>query len=170
MATILTTTYDTDASLAVTAWTTTLLAGETATSAIFDNTTTKYVDVLIGGILELDATTPVVGDTMDIYITGQYSETATDMGGGIDALFGAAGEEVVDVSFVRANLTLLAVVSVEATTPAVAQGYHWGPISVASAFGGVMPKRFMLALHNNTAGAMAAGCDVNTTGIQYTST
>ena len=167
---ILTTTYAADAALAVTAWTTTLAAGETATSAIFANGSTNYVDVLIGGALALDATTPVAGDTMDIYISGQYSDTATDMGGAIDALYGAGGEEVVDTSFVRANLTLLAVVSVEATTPATAQTYHWGPVSVAAAFGGVMPKNFMLALHNNTAGAIAAGCDVNTIGITYTST
>jgi len=162
--------YATDSALAVTEWDATLAAGQFATSAIYDNTSTLYTDVLVGGVLELDATTPVAGDTMDIYIAGQYSETATDMGGGIDALFDAATEEVVDTAFVTANLVLFAVVSVEATTPATAQGYHWGPVSVASAFGGIMPKRFMLVLHNNTAGTMAAGPDVNTTGITYTST
>ncbi|KKL52593.1 hypothetical protein LCGC14_2283920, partial [marine sediment metagenome] len=51
-----------------------------------DTASTNYVDVLLGGVLELDATTPVAGDTMDIYICGQYSETATDMTGAIDAL------------------------------------------------------------------------------------
>jgi len=161
-------TYDTDAALAVTAWGTSLAPGEFATSAIFDNTSTLYMDVLCGGILELGATTPVVGDTLDIYIAGQYSETATDMTGGIDALFNAATEEVEDTAFVKANLILFVSSEVEATTPATAQGYHWGPAGVAQFFGGIMPKRFMLVLHNNTAGTMAAGSDVNTTGITFT--
>lgn len=167
---VTTTTYATDVALAVTEWDATLAAGQYATSAIYDNTSTNYIDVLVGGVLELDATTPVAGDTMEIYVVGQYSETATDMTGGIDALFDAATEEAADTAFVAANLILLTVVSVEATTPATAQGYHWGPVSIASAFGGIMPKRFMLVLHNNTAGTMAAGTDCNTTGITYTST
>ena len=162
-------TYGSDVALAVTEWDATLAAGEFATSAIFDNTTSKFMDLLLGGVLELDATTPVAGDTLDIYIVGQYSATATDMTGAIDALLNAATEEAEDVAFVKANLQRLVTVSVEATTPATAQGYHWGPIGVAQFFGGVMPQKLMLILHNNTAGTMAAGPDVNTVGITYTS-
>jgi len=161
--------YDTDAAIVVTAWTTTLLTGEAATSAIYDNTTTLYVDVLVGGIIEGDTVTGIlaVGETFDIYIAGQYSETATDMGGGIDALFGAAGEEVEDVSWVKANMTLFKSISLEATTPDVDQGYHFGPIGVAQFFGGIMPKRFMLLLHNNTGASLGGSSDVNTTGVTY---
>ena len=161
-------TFGSDVALAVTAWGTSLAPGEFATSAIFDNTSSLFMDVFVGGILELGATTPVAGDTLDVYISGQYSATATDMTGGIDALFVAATELVEDTAFVKANLILLRSVSVEATTPATAQGYHWGPIGVAQFFGGIMPQRFMLTLHNNTDGTMAAGSDVNTVGITYT--
>jgi len=164
-------TYAADEAIAVTEWDTTLAAGQFATSAIFDNTSNLYIDVLVGGILELDATTPVAGDTMDIYIVGNYdTDTATDMGGGIDALLDAATEETEDEAFVKANLTLFTSVSVEAGTPATAQGYHWGPLGVAQFFGGVMPKKFMLILHNNTAGTMAANPNVNAVGVTYTST
>lgn len=159
--------YGSDVALAVTEWDTTLAAGEFATSAIFDNTTELFMDVLVGGLLELDATTPVAGDTMDIYVLGQYSGTATDMTGAIDALLNAATEEAEDVAFVKANLILLASVSVESAAPATAQGYHWGPVGIAQFFG-IMPQRFMLILHNNTAGTMAANPDVNTVGITYT--
>jgi len=161
-------TYATDAALAVTAWSTGLTTGLTATSAIFDNTSTKYVDVLIGGVVEIATTTVAAGESLDIYISGQYSETATDMGGAIDALYGAAGQEVVSTSFVRENLIIAVSIQPEAATPDTAQGYHWGPLSVAGLFGGTMPKRFMLALHNNTGASLAAGSDVNTTGITYT--
>ena len=162
--------YAADEAIAVTAWGTGLAATQYASSAMFDNTTNKYVDVLVGGILELDATTPVAGDTLDIYVSGNYqTATATDMGGGIDALFDAATEEVADTAFNPLNLTFLTSVAVEATTPATAQGYHFGPVSIAAAFGGTMPQKFFLVLHNNTAGTMAAGSNVNAVGITYTS-
>ncbi len=162
-------TYGSDVALAVTEWDATLAAGQFATSAIFDNTTSLFMDVLLGGVLELDAVTPVAGDTMDIYIVGQYSGTAADMTGAIDALLNAATEEVEDTAFVKANLILLASISIESAVPATAQGYHWGPIGIAQFFG-QMPQRFMLILHNNTAGTMAANPDVNTVGITFTST
>ena len=160
--------YGSDVALAVTEWDATLAAGQFATSAIFNNTSSLFMDVLVGGALDLDATTPVVGDTMDIYVLGQYSGTATDMTGAIDNLLNAATEEAEDVAFVKANLILLVSVAVEATTPANAQEYHWGPVSIAAAFGGTMPQRFLLLLHNNTAGTMAASPNVNTVGITYT--
>lgn len=163
-------TYGSDVALAVTAWTTTLLTQEWATSAIFDNSSSLFADVLLGGIVEGDTVTGVItaGESFDIYIVGQYSGTATDMGGGIDALLGAANEEVKDVAFVKANLKLLVSVQVEATTPDVDQGYHWGPTSVEQVFGR-MPQFFMLLLHNNTGASLGAGSDVNTVGITYTS-
>ncbi len=168
---VTTVTYAADEAIAVTEWDATLAAGQFATSAIFSNTTNLYVDVLLGGILELDATTPVVGDTMDIYIAGQYdTDTATDMTGGIDALFDAATEEAADTAFVLANLILLTSVAIQATSTFGDAGFHWGPVGVAQYFGGIMPKAFMLVLHNNTAGTMAAGPDVNAVGITYTST
>ena len=159
--------YAADEAIAVTAWGTGLAATQYASSALFDNTTNLYVDVLVGGILQLDATTPVAGN---IYIAGNYqTATATDMTGGIDALFDAATEETADVGFNPLNLIFLTSVAVEATTPATAQGYHWGPVSVAQAFGGIMPQKFFLVLHNNTAGTMAASSNVNAVGITYTS-
>ena len=159
--------YGSDVALTIAAWTTTLLAGEWATSSIFDNTTSLFEDVLLGGIIELAATTPLVGETLDIYIIGQYSGTATDMTGGIDALLTAAAEQVADVDFVIANLKLLVQIDVEATTPAIAQGYQWGPESVRAIFG-EMPQRFALLLRNNTGAALAAGSDVNTVGVTHT--
>ena len=109
------------------------------------------------------------GETYKIYIAGQYSETATDMTGGIDALFGAAGEEVEDVSWVKANMILLKTIELEVTAPDTAQGYHWGPLSVAQFFG-IMPKRFMLLLVNETGASLGTGSNVNTTGVTYTTT
>lgn len=164
-------TYGSDVALGVTDWATTLLTQEWATSALFDNSTSQFDDVLVGGIIEGDTVTGVIaaGESFDIYIVGRYSAGANDFGGGIDALLGVSVEEVEDVDFVKANLKLLVSIQVEPTAPDVDQGYHWGPISVEQFFGR-MPQFFMLLLHNNTGASLGASSDVNTVGITYTST
>lgn len=161
--------YGGDVALAVTAWVTSLLTQEWATSAIFDNTASLFMDVEVGGIIEGDTVTGIIaaGESFDIYILGQFSETATDMGGGINALLDAAAEQVEDVDFVKANLTLLVSLLVEPTAPDVDQGYTFGPIGIAQFFGGVMPKFCMLLLHNNTGASLGPGSAVNTRGITY---
>lgn len=164
-------TYSADTAIAVTLWSTGLAAGQFATSAIFDNTSTLYVDALVGGILELDATTPVAGDTLDVYIGALYDkDTTTTPGGGIDSLMdpGTPAEETEDTDFVKANLILFKSVSLEATTPATAQGYQFNPTGIAQFFGGVMPQKIYFMLHNNTAGTCAAGAALNLVGITYT--
>ena len=160
-------TYGADTALTVAAWTTTLLATEAATSSVFANGTSAFMDVLIGGEIAT-AVTPVAGDSWDIYVVGEYSDTVTDMNGGIGTAFAAAGEVVEDTAFVLANSTLMKSISPRSTTPGTALTYHWGPISVAQFFGGVMPKNFMLLLHNNTAAALSALATVNTIGVTYT--
>jgi len=164
-------TYSADAAIAITLWSTGLAAGQFATSAIFDNTSTLYMDLLVGGIIELDATTPVAGDTLDIYIGALYDkDVTTTPGGGIDSLMdpGTPAEEVEDTDFVKANLILFKSIALEATTPATAQGYQFNPIAVAQFFGGIMPQKIYFLLHNNTAGTLATGSALNSVGITYT--
>ena len=88
MATITTTTYANAANLTVTSWGASLAPGDIGASLIVDNATDKYLDVMIGGLLEIGASTPAPGGTLDIYAYGRYDQ-ATDaaLTGGIDALF-----------------------------------------------------------------------------------
>lgn len=163
------TTYAADAALTVAAWATDLAAGEFATSSILSNSSNLYMDILFGGDI-LTAATPVAGDSWDIYVVGQYSDTATDMGGGIGTAFGAAAEVADSTGFVLENLTQLVSINPRSTTPGTALTYHWGPIGVAQFFGGVVPKNLMLLLHNRTAAALSAIATVNYIGITYTTT
>lgn len=157
--------YATAEALTIGAWTTTLAADEWATSSIVDNTSNLYVDALVGGFIELGTTTPAAGDTLEIYVVGNYdTATATDMTGGIDALLGANNEEAPGTGFMAENLRLLEIVACEAN-----EGYHFGPTSVAAAFGGILPPKYMIVLHNNTGTALAAGSTCNIIGITYTS-
>jgi hypothetical protein len=162
--------YSGDAAIAVTQWGTSLLAGEKATSAIFDNTTARYIDLLVGGIIELSATTPVANDSLDIYIGALYDKDVTSTpGGGIDSLMdpGTPAEEVEDTDFVLANLILFKSLQIELLTPATAQGYQFNPQGCAQFFGGIMPQKIYFLLHNNTGAALAAGSALNSVGITY---
>lgn len=156
-----------DSAIAVTAWTTTLLTQEWATSELKD--TTGLMDALLGGVIEADTVTGIMaaGESFDIYILGKYSATNTDVGGGIDALLTAAAEQVEDVDFVKANLNLLKSIQLDSALPDTQQGYQWGPIAVAQFFGGVLPREIMLLLHNNTGASLGTGSDVNMEGITY---
>ena len=164
-------TYSADAAIAVTAWDTGLAGGQFATSAIFDNTSTLYIDLLVGGLIELGATTPLVGETLDIYIGALYDkDTTTTPGGGIDSLMdpGTPAEETADTDFVLANLILFKSVALEVTTPATAQSYAFNPIACAQFFGGVLPQKIYFMLHNNTGGTLVTGSALNSVGITYT--
>ena len=160
--------YDTDTDLPVSAWDSDLTTGLSATSALFDNSTSLYMDVMCGGFVDFTGTSAVAGDTVDIYVVGTYSDTSTDIGGAIDALLGPDGIEAADTSFIRANTHLMTSISLHGT-PTTVIGYHWGPIGVAQFFGGLMPKKFMLICHANTASSLTGTTsgNVNTIGVTY---
>ncbi len=144
-------------------WTLTSLAnGSWRQSASVDNTTNKYVDALVGGSVQT-GTTPTANTSIDIYAYGQYDGSAEFTAGcsGSDAAYTADGEETL--------LRYLGSIVVDATSD---QDYEWGPWSVASAFGGIMPQRWGLVAENNTGATLnATGTNNETlyTGIKYDS-
>lgn len=158
--------YTAAANLTVTSWGTGLAPGQIGASLIVDNQTSLYMDVLVGGILEIGTTTPVAGDTLDIYAYGIYDQaTSSALTGGIDGLFTGADEEETDgTDLILAHLPL--VVSLEAESNI---GIHFGPVAIAPLFGGIMPQKWGLVLHNNGSATMAAGSLAELVGIHYTS-
>ena len=127
----------------------------------------------MGGTIDTAGTSAVLGDTYEIYVSASWDDdVASNLGGGIDTGFGPGDATItVDTEFVPSNMKLLTVVDFETVAVTTSQGYHWGPVSIASAFGGVVPQTFMLVLHNDGASALSAtGNVVNAVGIQYTST
>jgi hypothetical protein len=163
--------YAADTAITLTAWSTSLANGDFAYSQVVDNSTNLYVDAYVGGDIAFSTAVggPIVaGDTMDIYVVGQYSDTATDLTGAIDALADWDTEEAEDTAFVKANCKLMVSLSPQATTPDTTQDLHFGPIGVAQFFGGILPKKWGLLLHNNTAATLGSGSTVNYVGITYT--
>ena len=166
MATVTNITYSADTALT---WTdNTITAGSWVNSANFDNATLKFVDVLAGGFIGIDSTTAVVGETLDVYVMANYSDTATDIGGARDAAYAFDGLQVPDTDFIVANTTWMTSIGLHATET-TDMNYHWGPVGIAQFFGGIMPKDFNILIHNNTSADIDAG-DINLIGITYTHT
>jgi len=152
--------------LTVASWGTGLATTQIGASAIVDNQATDilFVDVAVGGLLEVGTTTPAAGDTMDVYAYGRYDQaTASAIGGGIDALLdGTDEEEADDTDLYLAHLPLL--VSLQAET---SEGIHFGPRGIAGLFGMLAPpESWGLILHNNGSATMAAGSLAEYMGIE----
>jgi len=177
MATVTNITYAADSAIVATNWDA-LASSAWATLPAFDNTTTLYVDVLVGGKIHFDTVTGTIlaADSFDIYVSARYDDdVTTSYTGGIDALFGANDSSLTeDTEFTPLNLIFLTSVKPEATTADTEQSYNFGPYSIARLFGGIMPQNFILVGHNNSNDAVlkAATSDhiVNVVGITYTHT
>lgn len=167
--------YAADAAIVATNWDT-LASSDWATLPAFDNTSTLYVDVLVGGKIHFATATGtiVVGDSFDIYVAALYDkDVASSYTGGIDTAFTENDSSItIDVEFNPLNLKFLTIVKPEVTTPDTEQSYNWGPCSIAALFGGLMPQKFILVGHNNSTDAVLAAATsdhvVNVVGITYT--
>lgn len=160
--------YAPDAAIVVTAWDA-LAADDWASSANFDNTSTLYNDLLVGGEIAATLGTLAAGEQFEIYVAARYDkDLATSYGGGLGTALGAGDSTLTeDVEFTPLNLKLLTVVAIEDTTPNTTQDYMWGPESVAALFGGTMPQHFILMIHNATGSATGTGNIVNAVGVTF---
>ena len=168
-------TYAADAAIVATNWES-LATQDWASLPSVSNATNLYMDVAVGGQIDLDTTTGTIaaGESFDIYVAARFdNDVATSYNGGIDTAFGENDSTLTeDTEFNPLNLIFLTSVAVEATTPDVSQGYNWYVGSLAAAFGGVIPKNWMLVGHNNTGATTTAATSttiINYNGITYTS-
>lgn len=138
---------------------TNLLAGREATA--LDNTSNLYDDVIIGGKIKTGTTT--ANTQIEIWAIGSYDGTTYAAGAtGSDA-------NLTVVSQQKNVLRLLQVILVPDTT---ARTYNWGGISVAQAFGGIIPKKWSVFIVHNTGAALdatAGNHETKITGLWYQS-
>ena len=177
MVTVTNITYASDEAIVATNWDG-MLTDTWRSLPAFDNTTSLYIDVLVGGRIHFDTVTGIIlaADSFDIYLSALYdNDIASSYTGGIDLLLTANDTTLAaDVDLNPLNMKLFASVKPEATTADAEQSYAWGPYSVAALFGGLMPQKFILVGHNNSndAAIKAATSDnvVNAVGVTYTHT
>jgi hypothetical protein len=116
-------------------------------SAVVDNTTDLFVDALLGGSIQT-GTSPTANTVFEVYVYGTYDGVNYTAGcSGSDAVYTADGEED--------ELRFLTSITVDATSD---QDYVFGPVSVAQAFGGVLPSKWGVVVRNGT------GVTTNATG------
>jgi hypothetical protein len=130
-------------------------------SSVVDNTTNKFVDALLGGIVVTGGSAPTDKTTIDVLVYGTYDGTNYSGGcTGADAAYTPAdgqGDE----------LRYLTSITVDADTAA---SYVFGPISVAQAFGGILPSKWGVVVRNGIGQALATtGHEVEFIGVKYES-
>lgn len=171
MATVLTVTYSSNTAITFDisslGTSSTFVAGRE--SSEIDNTSNLYVDALVTvkGITGHASTAPTVGQEIRLYCWGSPVSLATTA---IDVLDGTDSAETLDHVSVLNSLRLAGAATVTVAT--AAKVYWIQPFSVASLFGGVMPKFWGLFLSHNHTGALAASQSAlfEYAGIKYTST
>lgn len=161
-----TTTINYDTPRTVTITYTSLADGGYRQSDAVDNSSYKYVDALVGGIVRIGS--PTADGTIAIYAYGSYDGTEYTAGlTGSDGTitWGTTGNTGADGYL---NLPLLGVISVDGSDD---DDYaRFGPYSVAQAFGGILPQKWGIVVKNST-GASLQGTQTSSecqyTGIKF---
>ena len=120
---------------------TNLLAGRESTAV--DNSSNLYLDYLISGKITA-GTSPTTARSIQVWAVGSWDGTTwPDVFDGTDST-----ETITSANHKNSVCRFIAEMATDATSD---RAYHFGPVSVASAFGGVMPKSFVVFVVHNTA-------------------
>ena len=136
----------------------TYVAGRESTE--IDNTTNKYMDAVVSGTISV-GTTPTANKIIAIYVWGADTSLATTA---IDVLDGTDSAETLSNTGVLSALRWGTSISVPVTTSDFA--YPILPFSVASKFGGIMPKFWGLYVAHDTA-VNLRNTAVNTNSLKF---
>lgn len=131
--------------LAALASDTNLVAGRQST-AVDNKDTDDAIDSLVGG-KTTTGTSPTASRQIEVWLFGSYDDAEFSGGAGAS-----------DANFTPDDKTLLKLLTMIPTVNTSDKVYHWGPFSVAQAFGGTMPVQWGVYEVHNT------GVNLNATG------
>lgn len=118
-----------------------LLTGRESTAV--DNSTNKYLDYHISGKITT-GTSPTTAKSIQVWAVGSWDGTSwPDVFDGTDS-----AETITSANHKNAVCKFLAEMATDATSD---RTYHFGPVSLAAAFGGVCPVKFVVFVTHNTA-------------------
>lgn len=147
------------ASTAITITLASLASGSARQSAVVDNASNLFLDVMVNLSVKLASGSPGGERTVYVYVYGSEDGTNyTDNATGSDAAITMRSPT---------NLRPLGIIN---TPDSGALTYKSGPMSVAAAFGGVIPRKWGIVVVNNTGLALSAteGDHAKThTGVYY---
>lgn len=125
---------------------TNLLAGRESSEIV--NTTALNLDYLISGKITT-GTSPTASRVIEVWAVGSWDGTNWP-----DVFDGTDSAETITSADIKASICrLLAAMTTSATSNVT---YHFGPVSVAAAFGGVVPPKFVVFVTHSTAVALNA--------------
>jgi hypothetical protein len=145
-------------SLASLASDTNLVAGRAST--FVDNAAVDAIDCLVGGKVTT-GTSPTADRQIEVWAYGSYD--------GVSYSGGASGSDANLTPQAKTLMRLLTVIPTDATSN---KTYTWGPISIAQAFGGVVPPEWGIFIVHNTGVALhatAGNHEVKYTPIKFES-
>ena len=119
---------------------TNLLAGRESTA--IDNTTTLALDYLVSGKITA-GTSPTASRSIEVWAVGSWDGTNWP-----DVFDGTESAETITSADIKASICRLLAAMATSSTSNVT--YHFGPVSVAAAFGGVVPPKFVIFVVHNT--------------------
>jgi hypothetical protein len=123
---------------------TNLLAGRESTA--LDNSSNLYLDYLVSGKITT-GTSPTTARSIQVFAVGSWDGTTwPDVFDGTDST-----ETITSANHKNSICRFIAEMATDATSDRV---YHFGPVSLASAFGGVMPVKVVFFVVHNTAVAL----------------
>ena len=115
-------------------------------SATIDNTANLYLDILISGKITA-GTSPTASRSIEVWAVGSWDGTSWP-----DVFDGTESAETITSADIKASVCRF--VAAMATANTSDRTYHFGPVSLASAFGGTLPPKVVLFVTHSTAVAL----------------
>lgn len=120
---------------------TNLLTGRESTAV--DNSSNLYLDYLVSGKITT-GTSPTTARSIQVWAIGSWDGTNwPDVFDGTDS-----AETITSANHKNSVCRFIAEMATDATSD---RTYHFGPVSLASAFGGVLPVKVVFFVTHNTA-------------------
>lgn len=130
---------------------TNLLAGRESSEIV--NTSTLALDYLVSGKITA-GTSPTAARSIEVWVVGSWDGTNWP-----DVFDGTDSAETITSADIKASVCRL--IAAMATANTSDRTYHFGPVSVAAAFGGVVPPKFIVFVVHNT------GVNLNSTAANH---
>jgi hypothetical protein len=115
-------------------------------SATIDNSTNLYLDYLISGKITA-GTSPTAARSIEVWAVGSWDGTNWP-----DVFDGTESAETITSADIKASICRF--VAAMATANTSDRTYHFGPVSIAAAFGGTLPPKFVLFVTHSTGVAL----------------
>jgi hypothetical protein len=122
-------------------------------SATIDNSTNLYLDYLISGKITA-GTSPTAARSIEVWAVGSWDGTNWP-----DVFDGTESAETITSADIKASVCRF--VAAMATANTSDRTYHFGPVSIAAAFGGTLPPKFVLFVTHST------GVNLNSTAENH---